>query len=198
MFSFIVGSVCEVNEGYAVLQAGGIGFEVLCSSATLSEVSRAGGSVKLYTYLKTSEDGMSLFGFFHKEEKAMFQKLIGISGVGPKMAIAILSGITPKDLALCIANKDVKRLTSVKGVGKKTAERILLELKELVTAELAEAAEALPAGGDVLEEALAGDAIMALMALGFTRAESVKMASRAIAQGAQGTEQVISFALRNV
>ena len=132
MYAYIKGKIEEVSEGSLIIECGGIGYEVFVSNQTAAELSSAKGEVKLYTFYKVAEDDVALYGFARKEEKEMFRKLIAVSGVGPKAALAILSGISLKDLALSIATRDAARLTRIKGVGKKTAERIILELKEKV------------------------------------------------------------------
>ena len=196
MFAFINGKVAEAGEGFLVLENGGIGYELTVSSYTLQKFSKTGTDAKLYTYLQTREDGLSLFGFASREEKSMFEKLISVSGVGCKAAIAILSGISVSDLALCIATGDAKKLTSVKGVGKKTAERILLELKEKVgemaPAEAGSFSPEISAGGDF------EDAVTALAALGIPKSEAGICVERAIAGGAKGLEEIIARALKSL
>ena len=196
MFAFINGKIAEAGEGFLVLENGGIGYELTVSSYTLQKFSKTGTDAKLYTYLQTREDGLSLFGFASREEKSMFEKLISVSGVGCKAAIAILSGISVSDLALCIATGDAKKLTSVKGVGKKTAERILLELKEKVgemaPAEAGSFSPEISAGGDF------EDAVTALAALGIPKSEAGRCVERAIAGGAKGLEEIIARALKSL
>ena len=150
----------------------------------------------MYTYLNANENGVALYGFSSPEEKNMFLKLISVSGVGPKMGITVLSGMNMGDLAAAIASSDVKRLSSIKGLGKKTAERIILELREKVVS----GASGSSAGGVSLPPPSQGDedAVVALMTLGFTRAESEKAISRARAGGAVSVEDIIMSALKNI
>ncbi|MDE5729734.1 MAG: Holliday junction branch migration protein RuvA, partial [Clostridia bacterium] len=150
---------------------------------------------ELYTYLQVSENGTALFGFSSLEEKEMFLKLISVSGVGPKMGITVLSGMNVNDVAAAIATSDVKRLSSVKGLGKKTAERIILELREKVS-QLAKS-EGVTAS-DVVRSTGDEDAVVALMTLGFTRAESEKAISRAKSRGATEIEDIIRIALQGM
>ena len=132
MIAYIKGKVIDEFDGGVVLENNGIGYEILCSSGLIAELSskKEGGA---YTYLQVREDGLSLFGFANKEEKRMFLKLVAISGIGPKMAMGILSGMKLSDLATAIATGDVKGLSKIKGLGKKTAERIILELRESIS-----------------------------------------------------------------
>lgn len=196
MIGFIKGKILAITPEYALIEtAGGLGFEVICSYSAFSSL--AGKSEgELYTYLQVSENGVALYGFSSQEEKNMFLKLITVSGVGPKSGIAVLSGLNVADLATAIATSDVKRLSQVKGLGKKTAERIILELREKVTAPVSsQGGKSAPivsiSDGDE-------DAVVALMTLGFTRSESEKAIARARAQGAESIEEIIGAALKSM
>ena len=133
MIAYIKGKVIDNFDGGVVLENKGIGYEILCSAEALNRLS-ANGEGGVYTYLQVREDGLSLFGFDTKDEKTMFLKLISVSGIGPKIGIGILSGMKVCDLATTIATSDVKTLSKIKGLGKKSAERIILELRESVSA----------------------------------------------------------------
>ncbi|MCD7729262.1 MAG: Holliday junction branch migration protein RuvA [Clostridia bacterium] len=195
MIGYLKGNIMSVSADSALIETGGVGYEVLCSASALHSLSgKKQGEV--YTYLQVREDGVSLFGFSSPEEKNMFLKLITVSGVGPKLGIAVLAGMDSSSLAAAIASSDVKRLSSVKGLGKKTAERIILELREKVTADVS------ANGGDIpvsmpMEEG-DEDAVVALMTLGFTRAESSRAVEKAKAGGAQTLEDIIRSALKNM
>ena len=145
--------------------------------------------------MQVSENGVALYGFSSPDEKNMFLKLISVSGVGPKMGIGVLTGMTVGELAAAIATQDVKRLSSVKGLGKKTAERIILELREKVTSAAVPAQDGSPlpviSSGDE-------DAVVALTTLGFTRSESEKAIARARAAGASSVEDIIMLALKGM
>ncbi len=197
MIGYVKGNILSLTPDTAlILTESGVGFEILISAAAYDALAgrKEGG---LYTYMQSREDGVSLFGFAQTEEKEMFLKLISVSGVGPKMGIAVLSGMKAGDVAAAIATNDVKRLSAVKGLGKKTAERIILELREKVqtiaTAETGAKVASVPpvSSGDE-------DAVVALMTLGFTRQESVKAISRAKENGAVSVEDVIMSALKGM
>ncbi|MDD7165072.1 MAG: Holliday junction branch migration protein RuvA [Clostridia bacterium] len=196
MIAFIKGKVIDEFEGGVVLENNGIGYEILCSAALLAKLSaeKEGG---VFTYLQVREDGLSLFGFDNKEEKRMFLKLISVSGIGPKMAMGILSGMRVNELATAIAMNDVKGLSRIKGLGKKTAERIILELRESVSAENAAIAaeESFAAPVFTAEDE---DAIIALMGLGFSGIQSRNAVKTAKEQGAETIQDVISFALKSM
>lgn len=198
MIGYIKGKVIYSSEGAVLLENNGIGYEILCSGALYARL-LSDGQGEAYTYLQVKEDGVSLFGFVSPEEKSMFQKLISVSGVGPKMGIAILSSMNINDIAVAIANSDVKKLTAAKGLGKKTAERIILELREKVAA-----SDTVVAGGTKAPEPAEKitdkeeDAVVGLMSLGYTRAESVRAVRRAEESGAESMEEIIMAALRSM
>lgn len=181
----------------AVIDVNGVGYETYCSASAFSKMA-PGGTCEVYTYLQISEqNGATLYGFSSLEEKTMFLKLISVSGVGPKMGIAVLSAMDCSSLAAAIATQDVKRLSSVKGLGKKTAERIILELREKVGALPRSAPSGVPAAAVPAAEG-DEDAIVALQTLGFTRAESARAVAAAKSAGAEGIEQIIMQALRTM
>ena len=197
MIGYVKGQIKSLNTDTAlIVTSSGVGFELSVSSSAYDKL--AGKTEgELYTYLQVKEDGMSLYGFASTEEKEMFLKLISVSGVGPKMGISILSGMRAGEIAAAIATNDLKRLSSVKGLGKKTAERIILELREKVavisTAEGESKAVAMPSVSADDE-----DAVVALMTLGFTRQESVKAIARAKENGANSVEDIIMNALKGM
>lgn len=196
MIGYLKGKILSLTPETALIEtASGVGFEVLVSGSAFSALSGKKEG-ELYTYMQVKEDGVALFGFSSTEEKQMFLKLTSVSGVGPKLGIAVLSGLTVGDVAAAIATGDVKRLSSVKGMGKKTAERIIVDLREKV----ALSASAQTESGSVAATSLVGDedSIVALMTLGFTRAESVKAISRAREQGASTVEDIIMLALKGM
>ena len=196
MIGYIKGKILAITPEYALIEtAGGLGFEVACSYSAFSSLAGK-KEAELYTYLQVSENGTALYGFSSPEEKNMFLKLITVSGVGPKMGIAVLSGLNITDLATAIATSDVKRLSSVKGLGKKTAERIILELREKVTAPVT-GANVKSAPVPVVYEG-DEDAVVALMTLGYSRSESERAVSRARANGASNIEDIIREALRGM
>lgn len=194
MFGYIKGKVAEITEGTVVLENGGVGYEIICTAAAVARLSEEKEGI-VYTYLQVKEDGISLFGFDTKEEKQMFLKLISVSGIGPKMGVTVLAGMRIADLATAIATSDVKTLSKIKGLGKKTAERIILELRESVSKEeLKTSAKetAVPFATD--DE----DAVIALMGLGFTGMQARNAVLSAKGLGAKTIEEVIAFALRSL
>lgn len=199
MIGYLKGKVKDLTPEYALLEVNGVGYEVICSGAAFSRLSgvRAGEEGEVYTYLQVKEDGIALFGFADLREKELFLKLTSVQGVGAKLAIAVLSGMRPEEVSEAIATADAKRLSAVKGLGKKTADRIILELHGKISADelLGDAKGASPVKTASGED---DDAIAALMGLGFTRQESARAVERARAAGAKTVEEIIAAALRGM
>lgn len=191
MLSYIKGKVTEAGENTLVVECGGLGYELLVSRGAASAAA-VGSEVKLPVYLSVSETGVALYGFKDAAEKDMFLKLIGISGIGAKMAIGILSGMGVNDLIAAIARGDVKGLSGIKGIGKKTAERIALELRDKIGAEIADIGEKVGVTPDIVPDE---DAVLALMALGFNKNEAVSAVARVHGEGLT-TEQIVFMALK--
>ena len=200
MIGYLKGKVLYSEEGAVLLEVNGVGYELVCSGALFAKLV-TDGEGEAYTCLQVREAGVSLFGFVSPEEKRMFLKLVSVSGVGPKMGIAVLSAMNINDLAVAIATSDLKMLSSVKGLGKKTAERIVLELREKVSA----AELTAPAKGKGAAQASAEkltdkeeDAVVGLMSLGYTRAESSRAVKAAMERGADTLEEIVMAALRSM
>ena len=195
MIGYVKGKVLANTDNLILLENNGIGYEINCStSAFCALMEKREGAV--YTYMQVKEDGVSLFGFHTLEEKKMFLKLISVSGVGAKMGITILSGMSLKDLALAIATSDVKSLSKIKGLGKKSAERIIVELRESVNG-IGDSSEQL----STIVSAPTPDsenAILALISLGYTKSIAVKAVNDAMQNGASTVEDIIACALRSL
>ncbi|MBQ0031725.1 MAG: Holliday junction branch migration protein RuvA [bacterium] len=193
MIAFIRGVLAEKEPTRVVVEAGGIGYELLVPLSTYEKLPRTGNEVKLLVYHCVREDDEILFGFAMDNEKAMFAKLTSVSGVGPKIALAILSGSSVAELAMSIAGGDFKRISSIKGVGKKTAEKICVELKDKVS----EFAFAGSGGEGTSVPAVAKDAVAALRALGFNEETSSKMVADVMAKnpGVDSVEAIIKLSL---
>lgn len=192
MFSYIRGRLTEANENQVTLETGGIGYSITVSGNTASKLPLPGTDTMLFLYLQVREDEVGLYGFISREEKEMFLKLIQISGIGPKAAVGILSGMTPDKLAIAIVTADIKAISRIKGVGKKTAERMVLELKEKLAAEDIEFYGSSDEPGGLMQ-----DAINALRTLGLTQTEAVKAVEPAMKE-ASTLEDVIRCALRRI
>ncbi len=198
MIGFLRGILAEKGDGYIVVDVGGVGFYVNVPSNTSAYLKQEGEEVTVHTAMMVREDDISLYGFSGKSELDAFRRLITVSGVGAKAGIAILSAFTMEQLRQAIAFEDAKTLQKANGVGKKTAERIVLELKDKFAAP--ENAEPLPEGGAENAAPAGGgrvEAVNALMALGYTRSEAMN-ALAAISEKDLTTEEYIKRALRNL
>ena len=199
MIAYLKGKVISMTEETVIVDVGGIGYEVYCSGSAFRKIGN-GEFAELFTYLQMKEDGMTLFGFVSPAEKDVFLKLISVSGVGPKLAISVLTALTADELAATIAQADVKKLSKVKGLGKKTAEKIVLEMHGKISA--AEIMSVDPDEKPAAQESKLSpedeDAAAALQGLGFTRNESVQAVKRARENGASGVEQIIMRALQGL
>lgn len=197
MIAYVKGKVIDEFEGGVVIENNGIGYEILCSATAAAKLS-ANKEGAVYTYFQLRDDGVSLYGFDNKAEKAMFIKLISVSGVGPKLGISVLSGMSLTDLATAIATSDVKSLSRIKGLGKKTAERIVLELREKISAD-EDGVLISPVGAtNTVLSSEDEDAVIALIGLGFSSADSRKAVQKAKEAGAKTAQEVISAALRSM
>ena len=180
MIAYIRGLLAEKEPTRVVIEAPGVGYELLIPLSTYDRLPHVDEEVKLLAWHCVREDDEILFGFATEAEREMFAKLVSVSGVGPKIAIAILSGSSISELSLAIASGNAKRLASIKGVGKKTAEKICIELKDKVSALAALASASGGKGADATAPILR-DAILALSALGFNEETANKMVAGVMA-----------------
>lgn len=198
MFNYINGVVAEMAPNLAVIDCGGVGFELNTTAYTLSQL-KSGEKAKLYTYLHVREDCFELFGFGSKSEKRCFEMLLGVSGVGPKAALSILSSTSPENLIMTIISGNDKALTAAPGIGKKIAQRIILELKDKMAKETEEISfrdpgaipEAVASGGKT------ADASAALAVLGYSAAE-IGQALKKVDVENMSLEDVIKAALKQM
>ena len=199
MFYYLDGTVAEILPGLAVIDCGGVGYACLTTNHTLSQI-RKGERSKLYTYLNVGESVFDLYGFASSKELESFRMLMGVSGVGPKAALAILSACTPEALALAVVSGDEKALTAAPGVGKKIAQRIILELKDKLARE--SAATGLDFSGGNAGKATAftskaGEAAAALAVLGYS-AQEAAAALKGLDTDALSLEELIRQALKRM
>lgn len=199
MIAYINGTLERRAESYIIIETGSIGYQIFVSPATLAKLPRTGERVKVFTYFSVKEDGVSLYGFASAEEQEMFHKLLTVSGVGPKGALGFLSQLTPQEIILAIISEDVKTLSKAPGVGRKTAQRVILELKDKFKTE-----DALSLGEEVqgiVETSVGGDAkfeaIDAMTALGYSRSEAARAVNAVAAEG-MSTEDILKAALKKM
>ena len=199
MSYYVSGQGAHVAPYLAVIDWGGGGYACRTTAYTISQIKK-GDRAKLFTYLSVREDAMDLYGFFSQEELKLFQQLISVSGVGPKAALAILSSSTPANLAMSIITGDEKTLTRAPGVGKKIAQRVILELKD----KLAKGQTVSASGENITMDAVTiipqnklSEASAALAVLGYSQAE-INVALKGVDVDGQPLEQVIRMALKNM
>ncbi len=200
MIGYVKGKLLTETDGQIILENNGVGFSITPSAEAYKDIMANGGGA-VYTYMAVREDDISLFGFKSLEEKKMFLKLITVSGIGPKMGMTVLSNMSLQDLAVKIATSDVKGLSAVKGLGKKKAEMIIVELREKMGEELKDT-EKSKAKDKTQEIDISDkdnvDAMLALTGLGFTKAQCVEVLTLAKKQNVQGVQAIIAFSLKNI
>jgi Holliday junction DNA helicase RuvA len=178
MIYSVNGKVIKKTVDTIVIECGGVGYGCRCSLNTLSAVTSVGGSQFLYTYLHITENAVELFGFSDEREQSCFELLISVSRVGPKMALAVLSMLTPERFALAVASEDVNAFRGIKGVGAKNASRIILELKDKLKKEAGDIGfESLTLPKAEGKNSNASEAVAALSVLGFSQSEAVRAVS---------------------
>jgi Holliday junction DNA helicase RuvA len=193
MIAFLRGALLEKHPNLAIVDVGGVGYELTIPVSTYSVLPGQGGEVRLHVHTQVREDAIALFGFHTAEEKGLFEKLISVSGIGPKVAVTVLSGLAAADLVNAIRAGDLQTLVRVPGIGKKTAERMVLELREKLGPATA-AAGGVPKAAISREE---DDVVSALMNIGANRASAEAAVARARQQGpAASFEEMFRAALK--
>ncbi len=198
MISFLRGKLIQLNDDSLVIDINGIGFDIIVSQNTLDKFTDLYSIISIYTYLVVRDDSLVLYGFSSIEEKKMFLNLITVAGVGPRVAISILSGMPLKSLALAIVSEDSTTLAKIKGIGKKTAERLIVDLKEKIIKDNASLVTQL---GEVTdsESQIINEAIEALASLGIARADAMVAINKSKEDNWDGTlESLIYNALRSM
>ena len=186
MIAFVHGMAVDMTESSVVVEAGGIGYEIYMTGADLSEI-RMGEDVKVHTYFSVREDAMKLYGFRAKDDLQMFKLLLGVNGVGPKAALGVLAGITADELRFAILSDDVKTLSKAPGIGKKTAQKLILELKEQERAAVG--------AGEVSDGRQ--EAVEALVALGYSSADALRAVRKVTDVPPDDVEGLLKAALKN-
>lgn len=198
MFYSITGKILYIDTQSVAIETGGVAFRCSTTLTTLKRIGEKGSTATLYTYLNVREDALDLFGFADEQELECFKLLIGVSGVGPKAALAILSELTPDKLALCLATGDSKAITRAQGVGPKLAQRVVLELKDKLAKglELSAVTPEIEAAGIAAAEGSAAEAVSALTMLGYSQSEAA--AAVAKLDASLSVEDMIRQALKTL
>lgn len=195
MFAYIKGTLEEKSNGYVVVETGGIGYKIFMSNSAIGVLGELRSVVKVHTYYYVREDNISLYGFVTKEELAMFELLLSVSGIGAKSAITMLSNIDPSSFALAVITNDIKKLTKIPGIGSKSAQRIVLELKDKLKAENAVSPQSEELKSVIEEDEASNDAVSALQILGYNRKE-IDDVIKKIDISSMDTEEIIRSALK--
>jgi holliday junction DNA helicase RuvA len=200
MIAFLRGRLLEKHPDHLIVDVGGVGYDVQVPLSTYYDLGEPGTDVALRVHTHVREDQLALFGFATALEQQLFERLISVSGIGPRMALVALSGIEPEELVRAVRTSDVARLTSIPGIGKKTAERISLELKDKLPSAAPEAVPGAMRAGAGEEPDLRADVLSALVNLGYHRAAAEKAVGRALEQAGDtpALEGVLRQALRSL
>lgn len=203
MIAFIRGELAEKTENSVVIDCGGIGYEVIVPEKVLEHLPGCGTQIKLYTYMQVREDGISLFGFLEREERSVFRLLIGVSGIGPKGAVGILSALSVDDLRFAVLAEDEKTISKAPGIGTKTAKKMILELKDKFRLEDALEQKLLRAEKEEQGERdsyrqIVLETIQALEALGFSGAQAKRMVNSVEGAETMTVDELLKAALKKV
>ena len=201
MFAYLIGTVAEVTQENLVLEVNRIGYDIRIPASAASLLPPVGEEVKIYTYTSVREDGISLFGFLTKDDLEMYRQLVNVSGIGPKAGLSVLSALSADELRLAVISQDEKAIAKAPGIGKKTAQRIILELKDRISLEDAflpaqEPSERAASGTAPLGQARQ-EAVEALTALGYSASEALR-AVKAVEQEDMDVEDLLKAALKKM
>ncbi|MEE0301492.1 MAG: Holliday junction branch migration protein RuvA [Blautia sp.] len=201
MIAFVRGIAADMTENSVIVETGGIGYEIYMTGEGLSQL-HMGEEVKIHTYFQVREDAMQLYGFLKKDDLQMFKLLLGVNGVGPKAAMGVLSGITADELRFAVLSDDVKTLSKAPGIGKKTAQKLILELKDKLKLEdafelkLAHEQEKAVASGDASDGRQ--EAVAALVALGYSSTDALRAVRKVTEVSPDDVEGLLKAALKNM
>ena len=202
MYSYIKGTLTEMEEDALVVEANGVGYHIYTTGQTFRYLPSLGEEIKVYTYLHIREDAMLLFGFLTKDELKVFKLLLGVSGIGPKGALAILSVMTTDDLRFAVLGDDAKAIAKAPGVGAKTAQRLILELKDKLSLEDAfEQKLANQAAGDISAADTGSqvqEAVQALTALGYPGTDALRAVKKVEGAESMTVEEILKAALKKM
>ena len=202
MIAYIKGTVAEILEDRILLEAGSMGYNIFMPMAAAEKALRTGDQVKIHTYLNVREDAMQLYGFLSRDDLQVFRLLLGVNGIGPKAALGILAGLTADELRFAVLSDDVKTLSRAPGIGKKTAQKLILELKDKLNAEEAFELKLAHVQEEAGSEAAAADgsreAVEALVALGYSSTQALQAVRKVSGIPADDVEGILKAALKNL
>lgn len=200
MYSYIKGELVEIQPESIVVEAGQIGYEIRMPANMVGRLGGIGQSVKVYTYLHVKEDLMELYGFLSRDDLLVFKLLLGVNGIGPKGALAILTALTPDDLRIAVLGEDAKAIAKAPGIGGKTAQRVILELKDRLSLVPAagNASSARQAISQDSSSAVKAEAVQALVALGYSSTEAWKSVGKIELAPEMGVEELLKLCLKQM
>ena len=191
MIAYLKGEIVEILEDRVILEAGNIGYNLFMPMAGVDAILHVGDETKIYTYLNVREDAMQLYGFLTKDDLNVFKLLLGVNGIGPKAALGVLSGLSADELRFAVLADDVKTISKAPGIGKKTAQKLILELKDKMS--LQEAFELISDVSDIKKEA-----VEALTALGYSAADALRAVKHTEITEGMNVEDLLKQALKNM
>ena len=203
MISFIRGLVADTTENAVILENNGIGYEIFMTGSSIEQVSRIDGEVKINTYFQVREDAMQLYGFLSKDDLEMFRLLLNVNGIGPKAALGVLAGLTSDELRFAVLSDDIKTISKAPGIGKKTAQKLILELKDKLKLEdafekkLAHEQEAASVSGLLIHDGRQ-EAAEALIALGYSSTDAMKAVRKVTDVSPDDVEALLKAALKQL
>lgn len=203
MISFIRGLVADTTENAVILENNGIGYEIFMTGSSIEQVSRIDGKVKIHTYFQVREDAMQLYGFLSKDDLEMFRLLLNVNGIGPKAALGVLAGLTADELRFAVLSDDIKTISKAPGIGKKTAQKLILELKDKLKLEdafekkLAHEQEAASVSGFLIHDGRQ-EAAEALIALGYSSTDAMKAVRKVTDVSPDDVEALLKAALKQL
>lgn len=200
MISYIRGELVSIEEEKVIVDVGGVGFGIFMPGQAMGMLPTIGEEVKLHTYMNVREDAMQLFGFLTKDDLHVFKLLIGVSGIGPKGGLSILSHMSPDDLRFAVMSHDVKTIAGAPGIGKKTAEKLIIELQDKLSIE--EVLERVSDNNDIASSPannqIQTEAVQALVALGYGNSEALKAVKKAYENEDMTVEELLKQALKHI
>lgn len=199
MISYLRGTLAAFEEDKIIIDVGGVGYGVFMSGQAMGRLPAVGNEVKIHTYLNVKEDAMQLYGFLSRDDLTVFKLLIGVNGIGPKGGLGILAALSPDDLRFAVLSGDVKAICAAPGIGKKTAEKLILELKDKLNLEDTLdriASEAGSVAGTESQSQIQSEAVQALVALGYGSTEALRAVRQVETEESMETEDVLKLALK--
>lgn len=202
MISFIRGNIADVTENSVIVEAGNIGYEIFMTSSAMEQASRMKQEVKIHTYFHVREDAMQLYGFLNKDDLQMFRLLLGVNGIGPKAALGVMSGLSADELRFAVLSDDVKTISKAPGIGRKTAQKMILELKDKLKLEEAfekkmEHEQESAVGGEALRDGRQ-EAVEALTALGYSSTDALRAVRKVTDVDPEDVEGILKAALKHL